>query len=874
MTDYDQRAIERKWQDLWESWKLHRFNFESSAPVYSIDVPPRYANAPLHLGHATSYTHIDIRARYKRMRGFNVFNPLCADTNGMPIEIAVEKAHNITKRSLPRQEYLKLCTQFANMNIGTISQQFKMLGHSFDPTLFYQTDSPQYRRITQITFLRMLEKGLVYKGTAPVIWCPTCETAIADPEMEYKTRKGTLSQVKFTANESGEPIWVATTRPELLCTCQLAAVHPTDERYRGLVGKTIVTPVFGREVKVIEDPKVDPAFGTGVVMICSIGDSDDLEWIYKYGLKLEKGIDEQGKMTELAGKYTGMKASDAKAAILCDMKEAGLLGEQREVDQNVGTCWRCHQPVEFLQKTQWFLKTLDFKDDVLGASKKINWHPKFMEVRLTNWVNSLNRDWVISRQRYFATPIPVWECEACGAYVPAKEEQCYMDPTIVKPPMEKCPKCGSALKGCEEVFDTWMDSSISPLYNSFWMRDEKRFKKLYPMCMRPQAHEIIRTWTFYTILRCRQVTGQTPWGETMISGFIQAPDGSPMHSSLGNAIDPIPIIEEHGADAMRYFAATCNLGIDQAFQLKEVVHGRKLCTKLWNIGNLFGNEVKGKVEAKADELRIPDKWILSRYSKVVRDATEAMEECDFARALRAVEQFAWHELADHYLEMIKHRMGKKDKALHFTLYTVYLGSLKLLTPIMPHICDELYGLYFAKDESALSITVIQWPEPLFEDPDAEAQGELVKEVISAVRTWKSNSRMPLNAALKAIEASGEGAALLLGCEQDIVGTLKAQKFVITEELVAEEKVTAVKLNLAVLGPKLRDKVGKVAHAVSALDPQQAADAVESGHLIVELPGGEKFEVGKGDLLVTKGLSLAGKEVNEVKVRNVTMLIEV
>ncbi|MFH0816455.1 MAG: valine--tRNA ligase, partial [Methanobacteriota archaeon] len=596
---YDAKTIEPKWQDQWEALGVHHFKWPSDRPIYSIDVPPRYANAALHLGHATSYSHIDFLARYKRMRGFNVFNPLCADTNGMPIEIAVEKRHKITKKSLPRQEYLRLCTQFANENIGAMTRQFKLLGHSFDKSLFYQTDSPEYRKITQITFLRMLEKGLVYKGTAPVIWCPTCITAIADPEMEYRTRNTTLNWIRFAEAGSGTAVEIATTRPELICTCQLVAVHPEDARYQSLVGKELLTPVYKRPVKVVADKSVDKEFGTGVVMICSVGDTGDLEWIYKYGLKMEKGIDEEGRMTELAGKYEGQAVSDARKGIIADMKESGELIKQEPLEQNVGTCWRCHTPTEFLLKTQWFLKTLDYKDDVLAASKTMNWHPKHMETRLVNWVTSLNRDWVISRQRLFATPIPIWECEKCAKVVPAKESQCYVDPTRDKAPAASCPDCGGPLRGCEEVFDTWMDSSISPLYNSFWLRDEEKFKAIYPMSVRPQAHEIIRTWAFYTITKSWMHENSVPWHNAAISGWVVSPDKGKMSKSKGNTVTPEGLLETYSADALRYWSGKAKLGQDTVYDESVFKVGMRLATKLYNAAKFTMLQLKSPAAAEA-----------------------------------------------------------------------------------------------------------------------------------------------------------------------------------------------------------------------------------------------------------------------------------
>ncbi|HDI23796.1 MAG TPA: valine--tRNA ligase, partial [Thermoplasmatales archaeon] len=574
MTDYDQKQIERKWQEKWQRMKIYHFDFESDKPIYSIDVPPRYASGPLHAGHAVHYTHIDFVARYKRMRGYNVFFPLCFDVNGIPIEERVERKLGITRKDIDRHKFIKLCSEFAEKNIKKMIEQYIKLGESMDPTIYYQTDAEYYRRLTQISFIEMYEKGLIYRGEFPVNWCPRCMTAMADAEIQYVERETSLNTIKFYfkndqpeqilkyhgigRDEKGFYVEIATTRPEMLPSCQIVAVHPKDERAPWLVDQILKVPFFDKEVKIVEDESVDPNFGTGIVMICTIGDKEDLKWVFKYKLPMEMCIDEEGRMTEICGKYKGLKIEEARKKIIEDLEREGYLIKKEPLKQNVGVCWRCKTPVEFILTKQWFLKTLPFKDLVLKTSNDIKWYPEFMKKRLEEWVNSLEWDWVISRQRYFATPIPIWECQNCGEIILARKEDCYVDPTRDPPPVEKCPKCGGKLKGSEEVFDTWMDSSISPLYNTFWHRDEKLFKKLYPMSLRPQAHDIIRTWAFYTILRCTLLTGEKPFENIMMGGFILSEDGTPMHASLGNVIDPLEIIEEFGTDAFRCYAASCS----------------------------------------------------------------------------------------------------------------------------------------------------------------------------------------------------------------------------------------------------------------------------------------------------------------------------
>jgi len=851
---------------------LYKFDPCSPAPVYSVDNPPRYTSGSLHLGHATGYSLIDFAARYRRMRGYNVFFPLCFDVNGTPTEVKVEKKYGISKLSVPRQEYIRLCSEFANSYIAEMTHQFEILGESMDPSIYYQTDAPYYRRITQISFLKMLKKGLVYKGTFPVNWCPSCITALADAEVEYDVNTTKLNYVKFRVKGTNEDVLIATTRPELLSACQVAAVHPEDKTKAHLIGKTLLTPIYAKEVKVIADPKVDPHFGTGIVMICTIGDKDDLEWVLKYNLPLDRAIDEQGRMTSLTGKYEGQPVKEARRSIISDLKEKDLLVKQEETKQNVGGCWRCHTPIEFLQMPQWFLKILDFKEEVLKKADEINWYPEFMKVRLQDWVNSLQWDWVISRQRFFATPIPVWECERCDEIVPAREEDCYIDPTVSKPPVEKCPKCGGPLKACQDVFDTWMDSSISPLFNTYWQRDEERFQRLYPMSMRPQSHDIIRTWAFYTIVREYLLTGIKPWNDIMIHGFIMAPDGTPMHSSLGNVIDPMPILETYGADALRYYACTCALGEDNAFREKDVIHGRRLATKLWNIGKFVGGVVKKKPEMR--DLRPLDRWILSKYSRVVNAATNYYDNYSFDKAMREVENFAWHEFADHYLEMAKYRTrDAHDEGVQFTLYTISLGIVKMLAPLMPHVTEDIYQESFLQPDGARSVHVSQWPTEVLISQEDEEKGELVKDIISAIRTWKSEKGLPLNKEMELVELIGDRASTLIGYERDILETSRASELKIVAEADLEEKVMELKPVKAKLGPTFKQMAKDIIDEVRKMEPEEAASALENDALEVRLPDGSMVTLTSEFFEVEKKLTLEGKAVDTLQVKDVLVAIE-
>jgi valyl-tRNA synthetase len=694
-----------------------------------------------------------------------------------------------------------------------------------DPTIYYQTNAEYYRRITQISFIELYHKGFIYKGKFPVNWCPRCMTAMADAEVVYSDRTTKLNTIKFYfaqdpadqiqkyhgigKDEKGSYIEIATTRPEMLPSCQIVAVHPKDERAPWLLDQNVKVPLFEKEVTIVEDDAVDPSFGTGIVMVCTIGDKEDLNWVFKYKLPLEMSIDEEGTMTEICGKYKGMKIEDARQAIIQDLKKKQLLLKQEPLDQNVGVCWRCKTPVEFINANQWFLKTIPFKQKVLDASNAMNWFPDFMKIRLEDWVNSLEWDWVISRQRYFATPIPLWECEQCGEAVVARKEDCYVDPTIDAPPVDTCPHCGGALNGCEDVFDTWMDSSISPLYNTFWERDEEKFKKLYPMSVRPQAHDIIRTWAFYTILRCTLLTDEKPFEDIMMGGFILSEQGTPMHASLGNVIDPLEVIDEFGTDAFRSYAASCALGEDNPFRKKDIVRGQKLLRKLWNVEQFVAKNIHEDKPQKPSELQDIDSWILSKYSKLVKKCTKRMDVFDYSQAMKEMEYFLWHEVADHYLEMIKTSLydKKNNDSICYTLYSIGMGLLKLFAPFFPHITEELYHDLYYTFEGVESIHLSLWPEPVLIDEQSECTGEMVKEYISQVRSWKSEQGIALNAPIpaSATYASEKVIAQLSSSDRVIKTTLKypdSHQFIIGKPDI-EEKIIAIQPVHAKLGPLLK-----------------------------------------------------------------------
>ena len=861
---HDFRESEKKWSNFWNEERVFQYDFNSSKPTYSIDTPPRYASGKMHIGHAFHYSHIDMVAKYHKIKGEEVFFPLCFDVNGMPIEVNVEKKYGIKMREYDRQEFVKLCEEFAEGNIQAMIGQFQSLGITADPSLYYRTNSEMYRKYTQISFIRMFEKGIAYKGSHPVNWCPRCETAIAESEIVYEERDVPLNDIKFKGE--GAELIISTTRPELIAACVAIAVNPKDERYTRLVGKQVKLPIFGKSVPIITDEDVLTDFGTGAEMICSVGDKADLKMIYKHSLPFLKSIDERGKLTEIAGKYSGLQTKDVKKKIIEDLKLSGDFVSSTTIKQNVGTCWRCGTPLEYLQKEQWFVRSMDSKDDLKKWSEKLEWHPLFMKKRLDDWIDSLSWDWVVSRQRYFATPIPVWECDN-GHQVVAKEEQCYVDPLIDPPPVKDCPTCHLPLKGSEEVFDTWMDSSISPLFNTFYARDEKLFSKLYPMSLRPQGQDIIRTWAYYSVLRGNLLTGQDPWKEIMVDGNIMAPDGRPMHASWGNVVDPNVLLEKYGADAFRYFTASCSLGEDTAFRERDLIRGQRLMNKIYNLVS-FLEFYRGK-QTEKDEMRPADHWIIRQMNSAIKEVSSAMNDFEFDRALRIAEAFIWHDLADNYVEIIKHRInGYKT---YETAYRVLLSSIIMISPIFPFIAEDSYQRLFREREQKRSVFDLQIPDTSPYDVRNAQIGETTVETISMMRDLKVKEKIPLSNELSEISIITTTNALITGQsgknmpadrnpqlasgvaivdEDDVMGTLRARElhYPMTWKIV--ERIESIRLTpelYSTLRERAEDFIRKIRE-----DPSHIADQY------VEFEG-RKIET--RELIVTRSYSVQGMNVN-------------
>jgi valyl-tRNA synthetase len=780
--------IEEKWQQKWEEMGIHRFNRNDTArPAFTIDTPPPYPSGNFHMGNVLNWTYIDALARYKRMQGYNVLFPQGWDCHGLPTEVKAEETYGIKKTDLPPAEFIKLCRQLISKYIGVMKTAVIRLGCSVDWTTEYRTMDPDYWKRTQLSFIQLYKKGLIYKGTHPISWCTRCETAIADAEVEHENKQGALHYIKFKL-EDGNHLLIATTRPELLPACVTVAVNPEDQRYKRYIGKNLWVPIANRKVKIIPDPLVDPEFGTGVVMICTYGDKADVKAVATHHLDSIILIDEKGKMNKNAGKYAGLTVEQAKKAVVADLEKEGLLEKKEPLSQEVGTCWRCKKPIEILEYEQWFMKTRIFTEQVKKNTLDVTWHPDYMKKRMIDWANSLDWDWVISRQRIFATPIPIWYCKNCGEIILAEPEWVPIDPRIEEPKIGSCPKCGLKEFVPEtDVLDTWFDSSITCAVHAGWP-DKKEWRKLYPADVHPSGYDIIRTWAYYLMVRHLALFDEKPYKMVLINGMVLGTDGRKMSKSLGNFVATPDVFQKYGADAPRQWAAGGGAtGSDIPFRWEDVEYAWRFLRKLWNASRFASMHLRDYNPKHKGNLNIIDCWLLSKIERVTQKITEALENCQFNVATDKIRKFTWHSFCDQYIEAVKHRLyqsgtyGKESRtATQYTLYTAIYRILQLLAPISPHITEEIYQIMYSEDKKIESIHVSEWPtlqEELI-DEQTEKHGDLIVAVMGEIRRDKAENKKPLNAPIHKLtiySEDRENLNFLRQAEGDLIGTCKIEK---------------------------------------------------------------------------------------------------
>lgn len=795
---YDAKTSEAELRQRWQELGIYHFDPTSTAPVYAVDTPPPTVSGHLHIGHIYSYSHADFIARYRRMQGDNVYYPMGFDDNGLPTERLVEKLLGHRAADIGRAAFTAECLNRSTAMEEEYRTLWQHLALSVDWRYTYRTIEERSRRIAQWSFLDLYQKGLAYRQQAPTLWCPECQTAIAQAEVDDLTRPSAFVTLAFTL-ANGERLPIATTRPELLPACVAIFVHPDDTRYHDLIGQMVTVPYSGHQAPLLADTGADPTKGTGAVMCCTFGDVADIGWWRTYQLPLRIILDKQGRLTPAAGELAGATIPAARAAMIEALTAQGLLLARQPITQTVRVHERCDTPVETLVTPQWYVRILDHKAELLAAGEQIEWHPPHMQAIYRSWVENLAWDWCISRQRYFGVPIPVWYCSDCGAVLLPTADQLPLDPTAAAP-AQPC-TCGSrAFTPDHDVFDTWATSSVSPQIAGRWQDDDGLSAQLFPMALRPQAHEIIRTWAFYTIVKSLYHFGRLPWQHAFISGWGLAPKGAGKISKSrgGGPLPPLAALERYTADGVRYWAASTAPGKDALISEEKMQAGAKLVTKLWNVARFsqpFIMEVaKGQTVATAPSAFSPaDRWLLARVRQLVQRVTAAFARYDYAAANHELENFFWTELTDNYLEMAKLRLYRDTSRYHtgaqIALRQTLLIFLKLYAPILPYVTEAIYQVLFATDEGGTSIHRSPWPEAPAgaeqADEAALAVGETLIQIATAVRRYKGEAQLALGTELSLLALATPDAnlaATLTDATEDLQSITRAQIIEVTHTI--------------------------------------------------------------------------------------------
>ncbi|MHA2243741.1 MAG: valine--tRNA ligase [Candidatus Hodarchaeales archaeon] len=743
---------EREIIKFWAKREVFKFKNDTSKPNYIIDTPPPYVSGRAHLGFAIHYAQIDMIARYYRMLGYNVIFPACVDRNGLPVEVKIEQKLGKSMHEMDREEFLQICKDELDKAEENIIQVMKWMGLSCNtfygsPEIYYQTDSPKYRFNTQKTFCMAWHGSLIHEDKRPNNWCIECGTTIADAEIEYRVDHSDLLQIKFKIEESDESIIIATTRPELIATCELVIFHPSDARYSHLEGKNAITPLFNKTVPIRTHRESDPEYGTGIMMICAYGDKTDVKILREFGITNPKTmIDPDGRINKIADKYIGLTIKEAQQAISEDLRTQGLLNDSEVTSRRIPICWRSKTPIEIIAMDEYYLKQIEILPELRKLTDQMDFYPRSSKIILDNWINAINMDWAISRRRFYGTSIPIWYCSECNSPNVPKETELdrYYDAWKEKAPILTCSQCGNSLdtaKGETRTFDTWFDSSISELTacnygNIFFNSREKNFfNDNFPCSIRPQAKDIVRTWLYYTILRSYHLFKSPPFSQVWISGLVLDPYGGTMSKSKGNSVDPLLFLQpwnlpkntpetlkpeksswkiitekekngkfirnngipnlHYGADSVRLTSCLQGShGSDIRFSLSKLDGNAKFITKLWNIARFISTF---PVEKTPNSLFPTDRWILTSLDALICRCIEGYAKLDFSIPAENIYNWIWNIFAPHYVELVKSRAYGQNKenhnavqSAHYCLHHVLKLILKLLAPITPFVTENIY----------------------------------------------------------------------------------------------------------------------------------------------------------------------------------------
>ena len=819
-------GLEEKWGNSWVN--NNTFGFDKNcdkSSVYAIDTPPPTVSGSLHVGHVFSYTHTDLIARYQRMIGKKVFYPIGWDDNGLPTERRVQNYFGVrcdpslaydpnfqppkepSEKQIPisRKNFVELCEKLTLEDEKVFESLFQTLGLSIDWNYTYQTIDKRARFVSQKAFLNNLNRGEAYQAEAPTLWDVTFRTAVAQAELEDRERPGAFHKIAFK-KEDGSDVFIETTRPELLPSCVALVANPEDDRYKSLFGKNVTTPLFEVNVPVVAHHLADPEKGSGIAMICTFGDVTDVVWWREFNLPTRGLIGWDGKIQnetpewiqtekakEIFSKIIGKTSHTTREILVEELKKTNqLIGEPKPITHAVKFFEKGDKPLEIVTTRQWYIKNggrdKDLRNQLLSRGNELSWHPDYMKVRYQNWVEGLNGDWLISRQRFFGVPLPIWyklDENANPIYdqilIP-NENQLPIDP------QSDCPEGFDESKrnkpngfmGDPDVMDTWATSSLTPQIAGSWGIDNELFNKIFPMDLRPQSHEIIRTWLFSTVVRSHLEENSLPWKNTSISGWILDPDRKKMSKSKGNVVTPIDLLKEYGSDAVRYWAAMGRPGTDTAFDTGQMKIGKRLAVKILNASKfaLSLNATLKKEDVKLEA----DHALLNKLAQVVDSATKAFEKYDYTKALEVTESFFW-SFTDDYVELVKERTyGKQGEesansakaALGITIHTL----LKLFAPFVPFVSEEVWS-WWQKG----SVHNQTWPKP--EEISANKSIgienlELVTKVLAEIRKAKTEKQLSMKAEVLELEikTKNEEIEIIKKSEKDLIaaGNIKNLKY--------------------------------------------------------------------------------------------------
>ena len=794
---YSASEKEVKWLHYWQENNIYKFA-PDEREIYSIDTPPPTVSGKIHIGHIFSYSQAEMLARYKRLSGFNVFYPFGFDDNGLPSERLVEKEQEKKAHEIGREAFSKLCYETTDKYEVEFKDLFSRVGLSCDWNLCYKTVSPTTTKISQKSFLELAEKGHCYHAESPALWCNECLTSIAQAELETKTIATTFNYINFKTKEKGQEFTIATTRPELMPAIVCVFINPEDEKNKALIGETAIIPVLNIEVPIMADEKVAIDKGTGIVMCCTFGDQTDIEWWKKYNLPLKDIFTKDGRIKEEIPNYGGLRIKAARKQILLDLEAAGALVKTEELEHEVQTHERCGKEVEYAVMKQWFIDIMNHKEDFLKIGNEIKWYPEYMQTRYNEWVENVMWDWCISRQRYFGIPFPVWYCNTCGKPMFAKAADLPVNP-LTSLPKENCSCGGKEFTPDTDVMDTWATSSCTPMINMRYGEAENYEAILRPMSLRVNAHDIIRTWDFYTIVKSFYHFNSRPWDNVMVSGFALAGKGEKVSKSKGNSKnDPFTLITEHSADVIRYWAASGRLGSDITFDEETLKRGRKLVNKIWNVAKFIEMHLSDYEEKPEVKYEFIDRWALAKYQDMETDFLKYLENYEMGLALNTLEKFFWN-FCDNYIEIVKHRLYRPEefgaearysgqKTCHLLLYKL----LQNFSIFFPFITEEIFqGIY---EGTSIHLTRLSPIEISLQDEGK--QGDILMELVSAARGAKTEANVSLKTPIKNLK---------IGMNQDLkpkfeeaMKDLKATLFIENidlKEISSNFEIYEIELNL-------------------------------------------------------------------------------